>query len=152
MQHQQRTQKKLHCAAGKELKSSQHAEAPDKKPRREATHFEVGGATRGSEAAAMACRASLERAMRGSSAAAAREGRGATTNLCCSKYLALGRTLGSFNNSNSAKSPLASMTHTSFRKLCTTGCNVDMVLEQDSLNFMGSAAEPKKAGATDCGW
>ena len=44
----------------------------------------------------MACKASLERAMRGSRAAAARAGRGATTNLCCNKYLALGRTLGSY--------------------------------------------------------
>ncbi len=34
--------------------------------------------------------------MRGSRAAAARAGRGATTNLCCNKYLALGRTLGSY--------------------------------------------------------
>lgn len=57
--------------------------------------LEEGGATGASEAAAMACRASLERAMRGSRAAAAREGRGATTNLCCSRYLALGRTFGS---------------------------------------------------------
>ena len=59
------------------------------------THLELGGATGGSEAAAMACKASLERVMRGSRAAAARDGRGATTNLCCSRYLALGRTLGS---------------------------------------------------------
>jgi len=44
----------------------------------------------------MACKASLERAMRGSRVAAARAGRGATTNLCCNKYLALGRTLGSY--------------------------------------------------------
>lgn len=33
--------------------------------------------------------------MRGSRATAAREGRGPTTNLCCSRYLALGRALGS---------------------------------------------------------
>ena len=62
--------------------------------------LEVGGATGGSEAAAMACKASLERAMRGSRAAAAREGRGATTNLCCCRYLALGRTLGSYTSTH----------------------------------------------------
>ena len=44
----------------------------------------------------MACKASLERAMRGSRAAAAKAGRGPTTNLCCNRYLALGRTLGSY--------------------------------------------------------
>lgn len=56
----------------------------------------MGGATGESVALAMACRASRERAMRGSRAAAAREGRGATTNLCCSRYLALGRAFGSY--------------------------------------------------------